>query len=1015
MAKAGFTLIEVVVTMLIVGIMASIAGLGILSGVRGYVFAKNNSAISEKAQLAMSRMNRSFLEILDISAIGTSPTRVTYNRLIDGESVQETLYVSTSDNTIKIAAGGNPSGGDTLIDNVNSLSLIYKYGTSAWVVGDDFDRLSTIEVNLVLTRPDGGSNVTFASVISPRNNANRGGSTSTAVPPSTTSCFVATAAFGNPDHPVVIALKDFRDRCLITWPGGKVVVRAYYKVGPYMAELIRGHYWACVLTQIFLLPIAGTALLIIYIPQILPLIILLAFTITVLISKLVRNEKTFFRPSGQKGSILLGLIATIVIFAVLGAALVSITSSSSISQISGIASTRAYYLAEGGMRYAGSEFRNASGETAKDDKLTSLHNTNYNFSGGDGTFHLEIYPFYFKTVGVTNGNTLNAKFPGGVPSDMTIPPANGYLKIGSDSSPRQYSSRSLSGSNITFTMYDSISAAADTNVLPVGVASANPSLMMGGSVTLLSGHTLFPPVNGTFTIGTASSTTGATTTVYSYKRRNNNVLEGVRLSQSPTTSFNVAVPANAYITSMKFVNLQSRGTYAKGTSMEASRTISYSIPIGWISASGPSTEKAKFQDTFSNASDLSNYWFTGVGSFQVDGGVLKVTSSGSELIHNGGFLGWWDSYYRTSLLTLNWAAAGVDLNQSWMSSGYLLSYDAQVKIKNDYTGLFYSCMAGLIFRVDTTGQSYGVSFLRPNSLDSIPGSGFFYPSSMSNTPMIVLWQAVIVDYNDDVPVFDVKWLAYKSLNGTSSGVFNSSKKLIPWSTLLVRVIEAVSMEFSQGSDEIKYGDTITGAISGATAFVNGTPILDDNKSWGSNATGWLTVSSTSGNFQSSGEDLKVNGIVKAHYTGNNRTKDNYIRVYYGTNASNGSVVNPVSITDNNRLAHPVVTGANEVKWPPDNLADLNATTNDFFTLVQWDAVNTGAGGDIVRLGGSSSNEANAIIRTNLLVTPNTGTFNRSEVGLDTWGTSNTSTQFDDFGLQAPVPGQTQGFLPGIQQ
>jgi len=229
--EAGFTLIEIIVSLILVGIMASVAGMGIVAGVQGYLFAKDNAAVSGKAQLAMSRLNRTFMEVLDITT--ASPTRVTYNRLSGGVNTQETLYLDT--NTIKIAGGGNASGGDTLVDNVNSLALTYQKGAANWVQGtDDFSLLSTVGVTLILTRPDGGNNVTFSTVITPRNNANRGGSTATTVPNPANpgGCFVATAAFGQPDHPLVLLLREFRDQCLLTWAGGRMMVKIYYAGGP---------------------------------------------------------------------------------------------------------------------------------------------------------------------------------------------------------------------------------------------------------------------------------------------------------------------------------------------------------------------------------------------------------------------------------------------------------------------------------------------------------------------------------------------------------------------------------------------------------------------------------------------------------------------------------------------------------------------------------------------------------------------------------------------------------------
>ncbi|MCX6701244.1 MAG: hypothetical protein NTV68_15225, partial [Methanomicrobiales archaeon] len=274
-----------------------------------------------------------------------------------------------------------------------------------------------------------------------------------------------------------------------------------------------------------------------------------------------------------------------VVFSVLGAAMLSLTSSSTFSQVASTSATKAYYLAEAGMRYAASEFRNAGNEDAKDNRMEAIHNHNFAMSS-EGSFHLDIYPYYFKTTTDPNGTvSLHAKFPGGVPTGMAIP-TSGYLKIRSEDAPRQYTSYTQSGSTITFTMAATLpSFTINSNVLPVGLASST-TLSKSGNLTLSSGAGAFPLINGTFTIGTSASTKSSDNNVYAYKTRSGSTLQGVTLSQTPTQAFTATVPANAYITSMKFVNVQSRGTVAPGSPLEAIRTIDYSIPIGWVSGSG---------------------------------------------------------------------------------------------------------------------------------------------------------------------------------------------------------------------------------------------------------------------------------------------------------------------------------------------------------------------------------------------------------------------------------------------
>jgi hypothetical protein len=52
-------------------------------------------------------------------------------------------------------------------------------------------------------------------------------------------CFVATAAFGGPNHKVVLELRDFRDAILMRHPLGQKFVRHYYQSSPPVADIIR--------------------------------------------------------------------------------------------------------------------------------------------------------------------------------------------------------------------------------------------------------------------------------------------------------------------------------------------------------------------------------------------------------------------------------------------------------------------------------------------------------------------------------------------------------------------------------------------------------------------------------------------------------------------------------------------------------------------------------------------------------------------------------------------------------
>ncbi|GFO69389.1 hypothetical protein GMLC_29680 [Geomonas limicola] len=68
-------------------------------------------------------------------------------------------------------------------------------------------------------------------------------------------CFIATAAFGFYSAPQVQALRDFRDRYLMTNAPGRAFVAWYYHYGPYVAHFINVHPWLKVPVRAVLFPL----------------------------------------------------------------------------------------------------------------------------------------------------------------------------------------------------------------------------------------------------------------------------------------------------------------------------------------------------------------------------------------------------------------------------------------------------------------------------------------------------------------------------------------------------------------------------------------------------------------------------------------------------------------------------------------------------------------------------------------------------------------------------------------
>lgn len=72
-------------------------------------------------------------------------------------------------------------------------------------------------------------------------------------------CFVATAAYGDYDHPFVVVLRDFRDNTLARFGLGRWLIRTYYDLSPPLADFIREHTAARWTAKVLLYPLVIAA------------------------------------------------------------------------------------------------------------------------------------------------------------------------------------------------------------------------------------------------------------------------------------------------------------------------------------------------------------------------------------------------------------------------------------------------------------------------------------------------------------------------------------------------------------------------------------------------------------------------------------------------------------------------------------------------------------------------------------------------------------------------------------
>ncbi|MFH1005945.1 MAG: prepilin-type N-terminal cleavage/methylation domain-containing protein [Candidatus Latescibacterota bacterium] len=168
--NSGFTLIEVIVVLILVGVLSAITGMGIVTGLQGYLFARENAPTAQKAQLAMARMSRELVEISGVTAV--TANSIVFQNLTGDRAL---ALVGTTDKVIKVIDGTTPptaDTGDVLVDKVGSFTLSYKKADgNPWTFGaDDASLLTCIWIDLGVSRPESGAGtINFSTKVNPRN------------------------------------------------------------------------------------------------------------------------------------------------------------------------------------------------------------------------------------------------------------------------------------------------------------------------------------------------------------------------------------------------------------------------------------------------------------------------------------------------------------------------------------------------------------------------------------------------------------------------------------------------------------------------------------------------------------------------------------------------------------------------------------------------------------------------------------------------------------------------------
>ena len=153
--KRGFTLIEVVTSIVIVAILSTIAGMGFVYMIHGYILAKKNADTVQNAEIILARLAK---ELKSTASI-TSGNQISLSFLSKSTSPVDQSLILSWDNTNNILSLGPACNTDTLASNVSSFSLSYFNKFDDDPAGLTYLPASTAIIKITLGLPDADNHI----------------------------------------------------------------------------------------------------------------------------------------------------------------------------------------------------------------------------------------------------------------------------------------------------------------------------------------------------------------------------------------------------------------------------------------------------------------------------------------------------------------------------------------------------------------------------------------------------------------------------------------------------------------------------------------------------------------------------------------------------------------------------------------------------------------------------------------------------------------------------------------
>jgi prepilin-type N-terminal cleavage/methylation domain-containing protein len=172
--QSGFTLVEIIVVLLLTSILAATTGLLLTTSIRSYALVKQSAEVTQKAQLALTRMR---LELENISDVHTAGATSLYYRIKPEGETESSRTLGLDGSEVKLGTALPVSSGNVLIDQVAAFDLSFfdstgdLSGSTNWMSPGSWDSVSVLDlyaIRITLTVMHDSGNIVLTSIVYPR-------------------------------------------------------------------------------------------------------------------------------------------------------------------------------------------------------------------------------------------------------------------------------------------------------------------------------------------------------------------------------------------------------------------------------------------------------------------------------------------------------------------------------------------------------------------------------------------------------------------------------------------------------------------------------------------------------------------------------------------------------------------------------------------------------------------------------------------------------------------------------